>query len=209
MDRNRIKRIQRIQNLDLWEFFCRWDHFHWEPRSLASETFCSLRDGKAQTLNGVHRQQYPVLSSTCFDLVSQPLPHPRGELLCKLPTSCTAGVPSLCDLMPGPLRWSWCNNNGDKVQTFHSLESSQTILPALGRGRVVFHKTGPGAWKVGDSCSYPQLDNLDYLHLYTIHIIILGYRSLSASFFWKIMLSVKELSVLIHVHLFHYFNFHI
>lgn len=23
MDRNRIKRIQRIQNLDLWEFFCR------------------------------------------------------------------------------------------------------------------------------------------------------------------------------------------
>ena len=24
MDRNRIKRIQRIQNLDLWEFFCRW-----------------------------------------------------------------------------------------------------------------------------------------------------------------------------------------
>ena len=136
MDRNRIKRIQRIQNLDLWEFFCRWDHFHSEPCSLASETFCSLRDGKAQTLNGVHRQRHPVLFSTCFDLVSQPLPHPQGELLCKLPTSCTAGVPNLCDLMPDPLRWSWYNNNGNKVHnTCRSLESSWN------------HPPTPGPWK--------------------------------------------------------------
>ena len=42
-----------------------------------------------------------------------------------LTTSFKAGVPNLRDLMPGDLRWSWFNNNSNKVYNkCNVLESS-------------------------------------------------------------------------------------
>ena len=32
-----------------------------------------------------------------------------------IPLSCNTGIPNLWDLMPDDLRWSWCNNNRNKV----------------------------------------------------------------------------------------------
>lgn len=71
MDRNRIKRIQRIQNLDLWEFFCRW------VGSLSLFPPClslpDCRHGSTQSLAGFifsHRQAVllPCLNFFYIDL---------------------------------------------------------------------------------------------------------------------------------------------
>jgi len=48
------------------------------------------------------------------------------------------GVPSLWDLMPVDLRWSWYSNNRNKVHSkCNVLESSETICTAV-CGKIVF-----------------------------------------------------------------------
>ena len=50
--------------------------------------------------------------------------------------------------MPDDLRWSWCNNNRNKVHNqCDALESSWNHPPALAHGRLVFHKTSPWCQK--------------------------------------------------------------
>ena len=55
-----------------------------------------------------------------------------------------SGVPSLRDLMPDDLRWSWCNNNRNKVHNkCNVLESSPSHPPSLVCGKVIFYETQP------------------------------------------------------------------
>ena len=62
--------------------------------------------------------------------------------------------PNLRDLMPDDLRWSWHHNNRNKVHNkCHVLESSPDHPPWRVHGKIVLHKTGPCAKKVGDCCS--------------------------------------------------------
>ena len=54
-----------------------------------------------------------------------------------------AGIPNLQDLMPNDLRWSWCNNNRNKMHNkCNVLESPQnhSSLTQL-KGKNVFHET--------------------------------------------------------------------
>ena len=63
-----------------------------------------------------------------------------------------SGVPNLQDLMPDDLRWSWCNNNGNKVHNkFDALESSQNHPPPSVE-KFSFMKLISGAKNVGDCC---------------------------------------------------------
>ena len=60
-----------------------------------------------------------------------------------------AGVPNLWDLMPDDLRWSWRNNNRNKVHNKRiMLESSETIPSFPVHGRFVFCEAGPWYQKV-------------------------------------------------------------
>ena len=64
------------------------------------------------------------------------------------------------NLMPDDLRWSWCNNNRNKVQNkYNALASLQSSTPCHPPshppvcGKIVsFMKSIPGAKKVGNSC---------------------------------------------------------
>ena len=65
-------------------------------------------------------------------------------------------VPSLQNLMPDALRWSWCNNNNrDKVcnnlMCLNHLESP--IPPPWSIEKLFYTKPVPGAKKDGDHCS--------------------------------------------------------
>ena len=59
------------------------------------------------------------------------------------------GVPSLWNLLPDDLRWSWYNKDRNKVPNkWNVLESFQNLPPAptatLVQGKIVYHETG--AW---------------------------------------------------------------
>ena len=59
------------------------------------------------------------------------------------------GVPSPWDLMPDDLRWSWCNNNRNKVHNkCKVLESSWNISPIPNCGKIVFQETSSWCKKV-------------------------------------------------------------
>ena len=61
--------------------------------------------------------------------------------------------------MPDDLRWSWCNNNRNKVHnTCNVLESSRNHLPCpRSLEKLSSMKMVPGAKKVGDRCSRGSL----------------------------------------------------
>ena len=64
----------------------------------------------------------------------------------KLQEPSLAGVPNLWDLMLNDLRWSWSNNNRNKVPNeCNALESSWSHSFLC--GKTVFHKTGPWCQK--------------------------------------------------------------
>ena len=66
------------------------------------------------------------------------------DLLWEIKGLCKAGVPSLWDLMPDDLRWSWCNNNDrNKVHNKCVLESSQIHPHSQGHGKTVCYKSSP------------------------------------------------------------------
>ena len=53
--------------------------------------------------------------------------------------------------MPGDLRWSWCNNNRNKVHNkCNVFESSWNSYPPLAPGKLSSMKLVPGAKKIGD-----------------------------------------------------------
>ena len=83
-----------------------------------------------------------------------PVPFSVSPRYVKLPRS---EVPSLQDLMPDDLRWTWCNN--DKVHNqCNVLESSQDHplpLPAQSVEKLSSTKPVPGAKKVGDRWPQP------------------------------------------------------
>ena len=56
-----------------------------------------------------------------------------------------AEVPNLHHLHPDDLRWSWCNNNRNKVHVM-CLNHPETISPPA-RRKTVFHETGPWCQK--------------------------------------------------------------
>ena len=66
------------------------------------------------------------------------------------------GLPNLRQtLMPDDLRWSWCNNNRNKVHDkCNELESSWNYRrphpPTSVCGKIVLHETGSGAKKMQD-----------------------------------------------------------
>ena len=58
---------------------------------------------------------------------------PWPKMYVAILVSFRAGVPSILDLMPDDLRWSWCNNNRNKAHSkFNVLESSWNDSPNLG-----------------------------------------------------------------------------
>ena len=67
-----------------------------------------------------------IICSWCYSKAAQYAFH------LNLTTSFKAGVPNLRDLMPGDLRWSWFNNNSNKVDKCNVLESSRNHFPLLG-----------------------------------------------------------------------------
>ena len=80
--------------------------------------------------------------------------HPNTKSLCLvnyLLHLCLTGVPSLQDLMPDDLRWSWCNNNRNKVHnTCNMLESSPNHRPHPHppvHWKIVSHEIGPWCQK--------------------------------------------------------------
>ena len=71
--------------------------------------------------------------------------------------SSVTGVPSLWDLMPDDLRWSWCDNNRNKGRNKrNALESSRTISHPWSVEKLSSTKPVPHAKKVGDRCSVRQ-----------------------------------------------------
>ena len=71
-----------------------------------------------------------IMCSRCYSKAAQYAFH------LNLTTSFKAGVPNLWDLMPGDLRWSWFNNNSNKVDNkCNVLESPRNHFPL------------PGPWK--------------------------------------------------------------
>ena len=72
-----------------------------------------------------------------------------------IPLSCNTGIPNLWDLMPDDLRWSWCNNNRNKVHNkCNALESSRNHLPPpWSVEKLSSLKLIPGAKNVGDHSS--------------------------------------------------------
>ena len=66
---------------------------------------------------------------------------------------CRAGVPNLQHLMLDDLKWSWCNNNRNKVHSkCNALESSWNHPVSQSLEELPFRKPFPGAKKVGDCC---------------------------------------------------------
>ena len=63
-------------------------------------------------------------------------------------------VPNLQNLMPNSLRWSWCNNNRNKVHSeCNVFESSPNHShSSLSMEKLSSMKPVPGAKKVGDRC---------------------------------------------------------
>ena len=60
----------------------------------------------------------------------------------------TSGVSNLRDLMPDDLRWSWCNDDRNKVHNKRSvLESSLNHPLTPPHGKIVIHETGPWCQK--------------------------------------------------------------
>ena len=86
--------------------------------------------------------------------------------------SSTARVPNLWGLMPGDLKWSWCNNNRNRVHNeCNSLESSQNHpLPSpQSMEKLSSTKPVPGAKKAGNCCvhRFPCWEDLMQLHAHT------------------------------------------
>ena len=68
-------------------------------------------------------------------------------MLLRLPLS-TSVVPNFRDLMPNDLRWSWYNNNRNKVRNkCNVFESSWKHLPDPVHGKIVFQEIGPWCQK--------------------------------------------------------------
>ena len=60
--------------------------------------------------------------------------------------SYNTGVPNIQDLMPDDVRWSWCNNNRNKVHNkCKALESPWNHPPTLVHGKMVSYEPVPGA----------------------------------------------------------------
>ena len=80
----------------------------------------------------------------------------QGKKRCELASS-TARVPSLSDLMPDDLRWSWCNINKNKVHNkCNALELSPNhlLLPGWGK-KSLPQKQSLGLKRLGMDCSCP------------------------------------------------------
>ena len=73
----------------------------------------------------------------------------RTKLNWTLHTYSKAGVPNFRDVMFGDLKWSWCNNNRNKVHNkYNALESSQN-LPGPWKNYLPWSRF-PGVKKVED-----------------------------------------------------------
>ena len=73
-------------------------------------------------------------------------------MLLRLPLS-TSVVPNFWDLMPNDLRWSWYNNNRNKVHNkCNVFESSWKHLPDPVHGKIVFQEIGPWCQKDWGPC---------------------------------------------------------
>ena len=92
---------------------------------------------------------YAVLSHVYIHVI----PITVNIQICSVTTkvSLMEGVPNLWDLVLDGLRWSWCNNNRNKVHNkCNVLESSWNHPLTPIHANIVFHKTGPWFQKVRD-----------------------------------------------------------
>ena len=97
--------------------------------------------------------------------------------LCSPKTS----VPSLLDLMPGDLRWSWCNSKRNKVHNkCHALESSPKPFPLPeSLEKLSSMKPFPGAKNIGNCCPkrYTEAPPCQRLGLsYSVTVTLFGNR---------------------------------
>ena len=140
------RRQQRIGNLTCWSWCGRRVGHNWatEQQQLPCHFLSLLWDKRWSRCRLTCQPDFRVKPS-------------KGELqlsrgvawvtLCSMsdtfPWSKT-GVPSLWDLMPDELRWSWCDYNRNKVNNkCNALESSQNYPSTLVRRKTVFHEIGP------------------------------------------------------------------
>ena len=93
------------------------------------------------------------------------------------------GSHNLWDLMPDYLRWSWCNNNGNKVHIkCNAFESSPNHPPPpRSMEKPSSMKPVPGPRKVGDHCPrrWSELAGKSFCHFHNPQIKITNmYREL-------------------------------
>ena len=62
-----------------------------------------------------------------------------------VPRGIHPGIPNLQDLMPADLRWSWWNNNGNKVHNKCNVLTHPQTSPAIPAicGKIIFQETSP------------------------------------------------------------------
>ena len=86
-----------------------------------------------------------------FPLCTQPILIHPGLLI--VPWIYYIKGPNLWDLMPNDPRWSWCNNNGNKVHNkCDALGPSPNHPPPQSMEHLSSTKWVPGAKKAGDCC---------------------------------------------------------
>ena len=74
------------------------------------------------------------------------------------------GVSNLQDLMPDDLRWSWCNNNRNKVHNkCNGIESSPNHPSTPICGNIVFDVTGPWCQNVGNCCGLTRISLIPHI----------------------------------------------
>ena len=80
-----------------------------------------------------------------------------GTLQFEKTSALKQGSPASGILMPDDLRWSWCNNNRNKVcNKCNAFELPPPHFPV--HWKIVFHEIGPWCWKLwGPRCSKPFL----------------------------------------------------
>ena len=81
-----------------------------------------------------------------------------GHVISSVATIVRQGSPNLQDIIPDDLKWSWCNNNRNKVYNkWNALESFWNHPPTPSVEKLSSTKPVPGAKKIGNCCCKTDL----------------------------------------------------
>ena len=118
------------------------------PTQARINFFHEIREGKQ-----ARSQNYQTLGIPGL-LISESMLQAQSHHTGRLRVSSGSGVPDFQDLTPDDLRWSWCNNSGNKLHNkCDACELSLNHPPLLSVEKLSPTKTVPGTKKAGDRCS--------------------------------------------------------